>query len=146
MSDTPKVPTGEKVRYSRYKPQMYYPRMSIFWWVKQKPYVRFIVRELTSIFVALYAILMIIQINALRQGPESWEAFTDWLATPFSVGLHIVILAFVIYHSLTWFWVAPTAMVLHIGGKKVPAAAIIAGNIAMWLIISLVFGWLFVTI
>lgn len=122
------------------------PRMSIFWWVKDRAYVFFIIRELTSLVVAAYAILMMIQINALSQGPASWQALTEWFATPFSIGLHIVFLVLLIFHTLTWFWVAPTAMVVRIGNKKVPGSALIAGNIVMWLIISLAIGWLLVSI
>jgi fumarate reductase subunit C len=110
--------------------------MSIFWFLKRKPYLMFIIRELTSIFVAAYAIILLLQLNALRQGPEAWEALVATFSTPLSIVLHIVIFVFVLYHTITWFKLAPSAMVVKMGKKKVPGAAIIAGNFVMWIVFS----------
>jgi fumarate reductase subunit C len=123
-------------RYQRYRPDMYHPRMSIFWWIKRKPFVLFIVRELTSLFVAAYAVILLVKLNALRQGPQAWEALTETLSAPLSVALHIIILVFVLYHSITWFRLAPTAMVLRIGGRQIPGSVIIAANFIAWIVLS----------
>lgn len=120
--------------------------MSIFWWVRKKPFVHFIVRELTSLFVAAYAVILIFQMRALSRGAEAWEAFLAWLTTPLSVGLHLIIFIFVIFHSITWFNLAPTAMVLRIGKKRIPGAVIIGINFLMWIIFSLAIAWLILTV
>lgn len=96
----------------------------------------FIIRELTSIFVAVYAVILLLQLNALRQGPEAWEALIASFSTPFSISLHVVILVFVLFHTITWFKLAPTAMVMKIGTKKIPGSAIIAVNFLMWIVLS----------
>ncbi|MEX0680794.1 MAG: hypothetical protein WD097_05385 [Balneolales bacterium] len=145
MSDSRDFAVGEHIRYNRFRPRMYTPRMSIFWWVKQKPYVLFIIRELTSLFVAAYAILLILQLNALRRGPEAWESMMAWFATPFSMGFHAVILVFVVFHSITWFRLAPTAMVVRIGGRRLPGSLIIAVNFVMWVALSLAVVWFVLT-
>lgn len=120
--------------------------MSIFWWIKRKPYVLFIVRELTSLFVAAYAIILIVQLNALKQGPEAWEALMSSFSSPFSIGLHIVILCFILFHSITWFNLAPKAMVLKIGKTKIPGSVIILVNFAMWIVLSLAIAWVILVI
>jgi fumarate reductase subunit C len=117
--------------------------MSIFWWIKRKPYMLFITRELTSLFVAAYVVLLLVKLNALRQGPEAWEALLASLSTPVSIILHLVILIFVLFHSITWFLLAPTAMVLKIGGKKVPGSIIVTGNFVMWFLLSAGVAWIF---
>ncbi len=102
----------------------------------------FIIRELTSIFVAAYAVILLFQLNALRRGPEAWEALITTFSTPVSIALHVVIFVFVLYHTITWFKLAPSAMVLKMGKKKVPGSAIIAGNFLMWIVFSSAIIWL----
>ncbi len=137
MKDSPEITKGEKIQYSRFKPEMYQPSMSLFWWTKRTPYLWFILRETTSLFVGMYAILMLIQLNALRRGAGSWEALIDWFQTPLSITLHTVIFLFVIFHSITWFMLTPKVIELRFRGKKIPDRLIIAGNIFFWMMISL---------
>lgn len=133
-------------QYERYRPKPYNRKMSIFWWINRKPYVLFIVRELTSLFVAAYAIILIVQLYALGQGPEAWEALMASFSTPVSVALHIVIFVFVVFHTITWFRLAPAAMVLKIGKKKIPGAVIILMNFLMWIVLSAAIAWILITI
>jgi len=137
MKGPEEITEGEKIRYSRFKPEMYRPKMSIFWWVKRPPYLQFILRETTSLFVGMYAILMLIQLNALRQDAGSWEALISWFQTPLSITLHVVIFLFVMFHSLTWLQLTPKVMDIRIRGMKIPDGVIVAANIFLWLIISL---------
>lgn len=129
-------------KYERYRPEPYHKEMSIFWFLKRTPYLLFIVRELTSIFVAAYAVILLIQLNALRHGPEAWEALIASFSTPFSITLHILIFVFVLFHTITWFKLAPSAMVLKIGNKKIPGSAIIAGNFLIWILLSVGIAWM----
>ncbi|PQM45591.1 Fumarate reductase subunit C [Mycobacterium talmoniae] len=58
------------------------------------------------------------------------------------VALNVVTLAFVLLHAVTWFGLAPRAMVLHLRGRRVPARAVLAGHYAAWLAISVFVAWL----
>lgn len=116
--------------------------MSIFWFLKRKPYLLFIIRELTSIFVAAYAVILLFQLNALRQGAEAWEALIAANSTSFSIVLHLIIFGFVLFHTITWIKLAPSAMVVKIGKKKIPGSAIIAGNFLMWIVLSIGIAWM----
>ncbi len=102
----------------------------------------FIIRELTSIFVAIYAIILIIQIHAMAQGPDTWDALMISFSMPGSILLHVVILIFLLFHTFTWFKLAPKAMVLKIGKKRIPGSLIIAGNFIMWILLSAGIAWL----
>lgn len=145
MTGSPGDTSDKNIHYERYRPQRYIPRMPISWWKSKGTYVHFIVRELTSIFVAVYTIILLIQVRALSRGAEEWEALLEWFASPLSIGLHVIILAFVLFHSITWFNLAPKAMVLRIGKKRVPGVAIIAVNFGMWLVLSVGIAWLILT-
>lgn len=138
--------SSKEVRYERYRPRMYHRKMSIFWWTNRMPYVKFIVRELTSVFVAAYAILLMVKIHAISQGPEAWESLLASFSVPLSITLHAVILGFLIFHSITWFMLAPSAMVVKVGKKRLPGTAIILANFLMWIVLSAGIAWLILSV
>jgi fumarate reductase subunit C len=113
-------------------------RTPIFWWLGKWSYVKFIVRELTSLFVAYAAVLLVLHLRALAAGPESAERFEEWLRAPGTRAWHAVVLVLLVYHSETWFRLAPQALAVRFGGKRVPAAAIVAGHYAAWAAVSTV--------
>lgn len=137
--------TGKNSRYRQYKPEMYSKRMPIFWWVRKKAYVKFISRELTSVVVAAYVIILMAQLQSLNRGPEAYEAFQNMLASPLSISLHVVALAVLLFHSITWFNLAPSALVLKVGKRRIPDKVIITANLAAWIILSLAIAWLILT-
>ncbi|MBI4548828.1 MAG: fumarate reductase subunit C [Ignavibacteriae bacterium] len=129
-------------QYTKFRPQRYQTRVPIFWWVHKWAHLRFITRELTSVFVAIYAFVLLFQLWALNQGAETYALFLAWLRTPISIGLHMVALLFVIFHSITWFNLAPKALVLRLGTKRVPDAVLIVLNYLAWGVLSVVIAWI----
>jgi len=121
---------------------LYRKRMPIFWWVRKWPHARFILRELTSVFVAFYAIVLLLHVRALSAGPEAYADFMAWLQTPLALILHAIALVMVLYHSITWFSLAPKAMVLRVGSKRIPGWAIAGANFAAWGVFSAALAWI----
>lgn len=132
-------------RYKRYRPWLYQPRNPILWWVKKWAYIRFILRELTSLAVAFYVVVFLLYVNAVSEGPEAFIAYTEWLKSPLSIGLHAVAFLFLVFHSISWFNLAPRAMVIHVGRKKVSGAVILSMNYVMWAVVSVGLVWLLTT-
>ena len=132
-------------QYLKYHPKWYRARIPTLWWVRNWAYLRFMLRELTSVFVGFYALVCLFQIRALIQGPEAYEIFTAWLKTPVSIALHIVAFLFVVFHSVTWFNLTPKALVLHLGRKRVPGTLIVVLNYIAWGVFSTVIVWLMLT-
>lgn len=128
--------------YTRYHPRWYRKRTPIFWWVRKWSYVRFILRELSSIFVAFYALVLLLLVRAVAQGPMAYAAFLDWLRSPLALAVHVIAFVFVLFHSITWFNLAPSAMVVRIGPKQVPGVLIQAANYGAWIVVSLVVAWI----
>ena len=63
------------------------------------------------------------------------------LNSPWSVGLHLVALLMVLYHSITWINLTPKVMVLWRGEDRVDPRWIAAGNYVAWVSLSiLIFG------
>lgn len=116
--------------------------MPIFWWVYKWVHAKFILRELTSVAVALYALVLLFQIRAIAQGPEAYANFLTWLRTPLSIILHAMAFLFVLFHCITWFNLAPRALVVRMGKKRVPDAVIAASNYVAWVVVSAAIAWI----
>lgn len=114
------------------------------WWMHNRHLMMFMIREVTAVFVAGYAIILLVLLNKSNDTREVFRTFYEnVLLCPGSVILQMVILAFVLYHSATTFQAAPVLMVVRKGEEKVDPRLIIAGNVAAWVIISLVI-WILV--
>ena len=50
-------------------------------------------------------------------------------------------LLFVLLHTFTWFHLTPRAVVIRMGGKKLPDPMIIAPNYVAWIVISVFVAW-----
>lgn len=124
-----------------YHPKWYRPRMSVWWWLKRWPYAKFVLRELTSVFVAFYAWVTICQLRALAAGPDSYGRFTERLSSPGWFLLNAVAFVALVFHAVTWFRLAPKAMVLTVRGRRVPDAAISAANFGAWAVLSTLVAW-----
>jgi fumarate reductase subunit C len=116
------------------------------WWLRQRSYLLFMIREFTSVFIAGYCIFLLIFIYKLGQGREVYGEIIDFLSSPLSIVLHIVALIFAIYHSVTWFNLTPQVLVLRIGEEKIPAFLISGANIVAWLLLSAIVAWIILVV
>ena len=131
----------EPNRYTLYHPKWYRHPVSVWWWLKSWPYTRFVLRELTSLPVAFFALVMMMQVGALLDGPEAYERFLARMRTPTFLILHILSFGAILFHALTWFHAAPKAMVVRLSGKRVPNSVIVAMNYGAWIVMSLAVAW-----
>lgn len=127
--------------YRPYHPRWHRERMPIFWWLRKAAYARFILRELTSVGVAYAAVLLVIQAYMLGLGPDAYARFEAWLRSPVVAGLHGALLLALLFHTLTWLHLAPRAMVVRLGGRRVPDTVVLAGHYAAWLGASAFVAW-----
>ena len=91
-----------------------------FWWAR-RPYRGYTLRELSGVGVAVYGGVLLAGLAALSQGPDSYQAYLTWLGGPVSIALHLLLLAAMLLHAVTWFQTLPKTMPrLVLGGKAVP--------------------------
>jgi fumarate reductase subunit C len=128
--------------YTSYPPKGYRVRMSTYWWLGRWPYLKFILREISSVFVAWSVIETLMQINALIGGPAAYGDFQDFLQNPVVMVVNVISLFFVVFHAVTWFNLAPKAMAVRLGGKRVPALLIAGPQYVAWVVVSAVVAWL----
>ena len=124
-----------------YHPKWYRTRMPIFWWVAKYSFTKFIARELTSLAVAYSAVFLLVQIVVLSRGEETYERFLGLLQLPPVLIFHGFVLLVLVFHTVTWLNLAPKALVLHVGGRRVPDQAVVASHYLAWLTASGLLGW-----
>ena len=101
------------------------------WWRRNPFYRAYMLREATALFVALYAIVLLVGLARLAQGRAAYEAWRAALATPLALGFHVVALAAFVYHAWTWFAVMPkTLPFVRVAGRRVSDRAIVTAGVA----------------
>jgi fumarate reductase subunit C len=124
--------------------RVYRRPVSTWWWLRKRSYFVFVMRELSSLFVAWFVVYLLILVYAVGRSQPAYQAFFDWAATPWVVVLNVVASLFLVLHVVTWFNLTPQAMVVRIRGQRAPAALIIAAQYAGLAIVS-AFVYLLVT-
>ena len=122
----------------------YHRRMGVFWWVHKRSYFLFVMRELSSLFVAWFVVYLLMFIAAVGGGEAKYDAFLDRASSPLFLVVNAVALAFLVLHTITWFALTPQAMVLNLGGRRVPGALIIVAQYVGLAAVSAFVFWLVV--
>ncbi|MBS1269470.1 MAG: Fumarate reductase subunit C [Gammaproteobacteria bacterium] len=98
-----------------------YVRPMTSWWLKNPFYVRYMIREATSVFVVLYAFVLLGGLASLVKGETAYNAWLASLANPLAIFFHLMATAAALYHTVTWFRVSPKVTpLLFVGGYRVP--------------------------
>ena len=122
--------------YTPYHPKWYRRRVSVWWWLEQWTFTKFVLRELTSVSVGYFAVVLLIELRALRRGPQAYADFLGMMKSPLFAVFNGIAFLFVLYHALTWFHLTPKALVVRLGGKRVPDSLILALNYLAWFALS----------
>jgi len=115
--------------------------MPATWWLQRGAYLFFMLRELSSVFVAAYLVIFLVMIHRLSQGPDAYGAFLQGLKSPLAILFHVVALAFALLHTITWFNLTPKALAIHIGEERLRPELIIIPNYVAWIVVSAIIGW-----
>ncbi len=122
----------------------YRRRMPLLWWTRRRSYATFMLRELSSVFVALFVVELLLLVRAVARGSAAYEGFLTAMAGPAMIVLNLIALAFVLLHAVTFANLTPRAMVVRLRGRTVPSRAILAGVYVAWLVVTAFLAWLVV--
>ncbi len=111
------------------------PRCS--WFFRQPRYMRYMAREVTCLFIGAYAVLLLVALKRLAEGPQAYAAFLQALTSPASVIFHLFVLAFALYHTTSWFNVTPKAMPIQNGEDFLPGGVIVGAHYGVWVVVTL---------
>jgi fumarate reductase subunit C len=128
------------------KSKLYYRKLSSTWWLKKPSYFLFMLRELSSVFIALFLVVYLIQLSQLNDGSQAYVSFARKLSSPGWILFHLIVLAFALYHSFTWFKSTAVILPIRIGEHQLPRELVVALNIGAWIIVSLVIWFLFLAL
>ena len=113
-----------------------------WWWTRKRTYFVFVMRELSSIFVAWFVVYLLMLVYAVGRGEAAYQDFLAWAATPWVVVLNVVASLFLLLHVVTWFNLTPQAMDVRIRGQKAPAALVVASQYVGLAVVSAFVLWL----
>ena len=128
------------------KAKLYYAKLPGTWWLKKPSYFLFMLREFSSLFIAIFLVVFLVQIYQLTKGPEAYAAFVQKLSAPGWIVFHIVALLFALLHSVTWFQSTAVVMPVRLGERPLPRNLIFAFNMGAWIVVSAVILILFLAL
>lgn len=118
--------------------KLYRPKMPAAWYLQKRSYFLFMVREFSSLFIALFLVVYLIQLYKLAESPAAYQEFVSRLASPGWLFFHLVALLFAVYHTVTWFQSSAVVLPLRVGERVVPRRTVVLLHLAAWAIVSLV--------
>ena len=102
------------------KSKLYYPQMPVAWWFKNLNYFLFLLRELTSVFIAAFLAVYLYRIYYLKLGSGEYAEIAESFKSPGWIAFHLIALCFAVYHSVTWFKTASVIIVARVGSYVAP--------------------------
>jgi fumarate reductase subunit C len=116
--------------------------ISTWWWLRKRSYFVFVMRELSSLFIAWFVLYLLLFFRAVGEGDAAYQDFLDKAGSPLLVVINVVAFAFIVLHTVTWFSLTPKAMALRVRGKDVPARLVIGAQYAGLAVVSAFIWWL----
>jgi fumarate reductase subunit C len=112
-----------------------YVRSMQKWWMRDPFFKAYMVREVTAVFVAAYALVLLVGLICLGQGEAAWNGWLSALRSPASLLFHAITFVAFVYHTWSWFRIMPKTMPpIFVGTKRLPAAAITGAGLAAALV------------
>ena len=128
---------AETKRYPEFK-----KRITPGWWTGNRRYGLYMVREWTSLFVALYSLIFIYGLSLWAAGSRA--NFLNFLKNPAVMGFSIVALVFTLYHAVTWFYLLGAISPIKIGRSKTKPWQALVLNLVLLVVVSYIAIWLLV--
>jgi len=104
------------------------------WWLRQRHYFLYIVREFTALPLALWLLWLLFEIHRAANGPKGFYASSS----PVFIAFCVIVLGFALYHSYTFLSLAGVIMNFKLMGKPIPSRAIVIAMFAAWFVASVV--------
>jgi fumarate reductase subunit C len=109
------------------------------WYMRNNRYIRYMLREVSCVFIGLYAASLTVGLVRLAQGDNEWTHYLNGISSPTGILFSLLAFGFACYHSITWFNVTPKAMRIPRSDDFVPGSAIVSAHYIIWAVVSLVF-------
>ena len=115
-----------------------YVRSMDGWWKRDAYFIRYMAREVTAVFVAAYAVVLLFGLVRLAQGEAAFNGWLQYLKTPWMLVFHVIVLATFVYHTWSWFSIMPKTMPIMSSAAsacsrgRLPAPALLPRWLLAW--------------
>jgi len=108
-------------------------KLALGWWLSNRRYTVYMLRELTSFFIMVFSLLYIYQLSVLAsRNAAAYNSYLGLLRNPVMVLFSTITLAFCIYHSLTWFYLTGKVQPIKIGKRTTtPVMSLVVNTVLM---------------
>lgn len=113
------------------------------WWLRDRKYFLFMMRELSSFFIAVFLLIYLYGLSLLSEGQAAYGQFQETLRSGGFTLFFVVVFIFAVYHSWTWWSIMGKVQVVRLGDHKVPERVITAVALAGWVVASAVVLFVF---
>jgi fumarate reductase subunit C len=104
------------------------------WWTRKRHYFLYIVREFTSLPLALWLIWFLYEVQRAQRGPGGYYPPSS---IPFVV-FSVIVLLFALYHSYTFLSLAGSILRFKVLDRPISARIVVVSQFAIWAIASAV--------
>ena len=136
MTTRPLQPTAERdgVVVTPDRPLVAHPyRQPFTWWTRRRGYVLYMLRELSSLPVAIWWLLFLVEVSRLRAGSGGYHPLDAWF-----VAVSVVCLAAALWHSYTFLSLAGLIMRIPLGDRNVAPRTIVRAAFSGFVVVSAV--------
>lgn len=108
------------------------------WFLKNRRYLLYMLREVSALFVLLYTLFFLALVLLVVNQPALFRQILPVVDTlPFQA-LTGVVLAFVVLHAVTWWFLTGKTLRIRLGGRVLSPQAITALGFVAWGVVSVV--------
>ena len=127
---------------SRPTTRVYRNAMGPTWWLRKGHYFWYVVREFTALPLAIWLLLLLVEIKRAGDGPAAYYPHSSTLFVVFSV----IAFFFALYHSITFLSLAGVIMHMNIVDRPLPSQVIVWLMFGLWGAVSIVIFYFLVAL
>jgi fumarate reductase subunit C len=118
----------------------YVPQMSrTSWFMSSARYKTYMLHEVSSVFVAIYSIILIVGLFRLGESRQAWQGWLDAVTSPLGILFHVLALIFFLIHTTSWFKAVPQATRIMRGDEVLPGNILVGAHYGVFAAVSLFF-------
>ena len=110
------------------------------WWTRRGHYFWYIVREFTSLPLALWLLWLLVEIRRAQDGAAGYHPHGSLAFVIFSV----VVLLFALYHSVTFLSLAGAILHFNFADRPIPSQLIVLSQFGLWAVASAVIAFVLI--
>ncbi len=110
------------------------------WWTRRAHYFWYIVREFTSLPLALWLLWFLVEVQRAQNGPKGYFPHSSNSFVIFSV----ICLGFALYHSVTFLSLAGVILHFKVLDRPVPSRLVVLSQFGIWAVASAVIAFVLI--